>query len=271
MTNAMASGEGQPAGSGVVEIGEASTRREQRFWERYFRYYDTLNQTIPYGRLISRHVELLAPKPSDVVLDAGTGTGNVALALLATGATVVGMDFCEPALRMCREKAPQVEFRFGDLTGRLDFPDASFDKIACCNVIYTLQPEAQRNAVAELARVLKPGGSAAITVFGEKFKALKVYFETIRRQRVEHGFLNAVAFAIKHSVNTARILYYVGRIRRSQKSGDYTFYTERMLTDLLVEGGFEVELVEPIFARQCLIALARKPQTAGASGTEEHE
>lgn len=244
------------------EAGDDRSRPAQAFWEKYFQFYDTLLESIPYQQMVERHVELLEPAPGERILDAGTGTGNVALALLATGARVTGIDFCEPALVKCRAKAPEADFRHGDLTRRLDFEDASFDKIACCNVIYTLEPAGQRNAVSELCRVLRPGGTAAITVFGDGFKALKVYAETLRTHRRCHGLPSAVALGVRYSINTARILYYVARIKRRERTGSYTFYTPAELTRLLEGGGFEVELVEPIFADQCLVALARKPAAA---------
>jgi hypothetical protein len=51
----------------------------------------------------------------------------------------------------------------------------------------------------------------------------------------------------------------VVRIKRRQRRGAYTFYTPQSFRDLLTSGGFVVDVVEPIFARQCLIARASKP------------
>jgi ubiquinone/menaquinone biosynthesis C-methylase UbiE len=244
--------------------GQTAPTAGQDFWRRYFRVYDTLTESIPYRDLVQRHVDLLAPRPGERILDAGTGTGNVAVALREHGAQVVGFDYCEPALEIARAKAPDLELRFGDLTSTLPFADAAFDKLACCNVIYTLPPEGQRNAVRELYRVLTPGGTAAVTVFGEGFRALAVYFETLRRERQARGLLGAVGRGLRYSFHTARILTYVARIKRQQRHGAYTFYTPQSFRDLLTAGGFEVELVEPIFARQCLIAKAVRP-TKGAA------
>jgi ubiquinone/menaquinone biosynthesis C-methylase UbiE len=250
----------------VAGLPEEGARRRpaaapaQRFWRRYFEFYDTLLESIPYRQMIERHAELLAPRPGERVLDAGTGTGNVALALLARGAQVVGVDFCADALEICRRKAPAAQFLPGDLTGNLELDDASFDKLACCNVIYTLSPAAQRNAVAELCRVLKPGGAAAITVFGAGFRALSVYREMVRLQRRATGFADTVRRCLRFSINTVRILYYVRRIKGQQKEGAYTFFTREQLTALLTEGGFVVAAIEPTFASQCLLALAHKPE-----------
>ncbi|HEV7670979.1 MAG TPA: class I SAM-dependent methyltransferase [Thermoanaerobaculia bacterium] len=234
------------------------------FWRRFFGFYDTLLESVPYQRMVARNGELLAPAPGDEILDAGTGTGNVALDLLGRGARVVGIDYFESALEICRAKAPAAEFRFGDLTGRLDFPDDRFDHVACVNVIYTLAPADQPHAVRELCRVLKPGGRAAITVFGAGFKALKVYRETLAQRQRTAGWFDTIGFALRYLVNTVRILSYVARIKRQQRSGQYTFFSRDQLERLLTEGGFVVEGIEPAFAGQCWIALATKPRNGSA-------
>jgi ubiquinone/menaquinone biosynthesis C-methylase UbiE len=244
-------------GSNLTAIATRNT--EQAFWRRYFKFYDTLNQAIPYQRMVERHVALIATKPRDFVLDAGTGTGNIALALTGAGAQVIGVDFLESALEVCRRKMPQGDFRFADLSKQLEFPDHHFDKITCCNVLYILSPEAQANAVSELFRVLKPGGIASITVFGENFNSLKVYVDALREHRKTASLVNTFLFGCRYSINSARILYYVRKIRRRQTTGDYTFFTPEHVTRLLTGGGFQVELVEPTLSGQCLIALARKP------------
>lgn len=249
-----------------TEAGQRTRQPGGRdFWRRYFTFYDTLNEALPYQQMVRRHVDLLQPSPQEEVLDAGTGTGNLALAMRDGGARVTGIDYVEAALDICRRKAPEVEFRFGDLTGRLDFADDRFDKIVCCNVIYTLAPADQENAVRELYRVLKPGGAAAITVFGAGFKALRVYRETLVMQYRRGGLLDAVRLGLRYSVNTARFLYYVSKIRQQQRGGNYTFFSREQFQRLLEGGGFQVELMEPTLASQCLLALARKPAAGGES------
>jgi len=121
--------------------GTQTQKSAQRFWQRYFKFYDTLNAYIPYRKMLERHAELLEPLNGALTLDAGTGTGNVAELLVARGATVTGIDFCEPALEKCRWKVRQAEFHFGDLTQPLAFTPASFDRVACCLVLHLLRPQ----------------------------------------------------------------------------------------------------------------------------------
>lgn len=248
--------------SSLLVDSQASTpekRSAQAFWKRYFSFYDTLNEAIPYRRMIERHAELLEPARGELILDAGTGTGNVAVELLKSEAQVVGIDFVESALEMCREKAPQGEFRFGDITQPLEFEAEHFDKVACCCVLHILDRSAQEFVVREFFRVIKPGGLVALTAFAEDFNPNRVYLETLRQRRQTSGLLDSIFFTLRHSVNTARILYYVWRIRRRERSGEYNFLSTEELTRMLEEAGFQVFHTERIFASQCITAAARKP------------
>lgn len=236
-------------------------RSAQMFWQRYFNFYDTLNEAIPYRQMIERQAELLGPMKDEMILDAGTGTGNVAVALLARGARVTGIDFCEPALEMCRRKAPQGEFRFGDLTRQLEFDANYFDKIACCCVLHVLNRSTQEFAVRELFRVLKPGGKIVITAFAVGFSPITVYLATVRERHQSGGLFNTALFVFRYSFNTMRIMYYVSRIKRAEQSGEYNFFSPDDLVRVLEQAGFAVSKIEKGFADQCVTAVALKPLT----------
>ncbi len=242
---------------------EPRSRALQRFWERYFSFYDTLNESPPYRRMVERHAELLEPAPGDVILDAGSGTANVTEVLAVPGARVTGIDFCEPALERCRRKVPSATFRVADLTRPLPFDTATFDKIACSLVLHYLVPERQRFAVTELARVLKPGGRIAISVFATGFNTWRVYTETLRDRRQTDGLLGTAALGVRYLVNTSRIFYYVWRIKRAEQSGDYQFATAGQLRAMIEAAGLTVHAIEPTMAGQCWTASAGRP-AAGA-------
>lgn len=240
----------------------APVRPAQRFWQKYFAFYDTLNASIPYQRMLERAVALAQVHKGERVLDAGTGTGNVAVLLSAKEARVTGIDFCEAGLDACRAKVPGADFRFGDLTQPLEFGTATFDKVVCCCVLHLLPREGQQNAAREFFRVLKPGGRAVMTVFATGFKPLVVYAATVREQRRATNLWTAILFTLKYSVNTARILYYVRRIKKTEQTGAYNFFDEEQLRTMFAAAGFEVELVERVFAGQCLNLVGRKPGNA---------
>ncbi len=93
---------------------------------------------------------------NEAALDAGCGTGAVAFALAPHVASVVGVDVREDYLEAAREAAPEnVTFAAGDVTA-LSFGYAEFDVVCCHRVLHHVRrPEV---AVAELSRVVRPGG-----------------------------------------------------------------------------------------------------------------
>jgi SAM-dependent methyltransferase len=113
-------------------------------------------------------------RPGDRVLDACCGTGASALpAAHAVGVAgwVLGIDLAEPALALARNKAQaqgltNVEFRSADVE-RTGLPSESFDAVVCVFGVFFL-PDMPA-AVAEMWRLVRPGGVLAITVWGPEF------------------------------------------------------------------------------------------------------
>jgi ubiquinone/menaquinone biosynthesis C-methylase UbiE len=96
------------------------------------------------------------------VLDVATGPGVVAAAAVRRGARVVGVDIADSMVRIAAERHPEAEFRQGDAEA-LPFPDQSFDAaVFGFGLLHMGRPE---RAAAELARVVRPGGRVALTVW----------------------------------------------------------------------------------------------------------
>jgi SAM-dependent methyltransferase len=115
---------------------------------------------------LARHlVDVAEVTAGDHVLDVACGTGVVArTAAERTGPAgrVVGLDLNEAMLTVAREVRPDLEWRQGD-AARLPFPDGSFDVALCqSGLMFVPDPAA---AVAELARVVRPGGRVAVQVW----------------------------------------------------------------------------------------------------------
>ncbi|MEC9372191.1 MAG: metalloregulator ArsR/SmtB family transcription factor [Planctomycetota bacterium] len=100
--------------------------------------------------------------PDTVIADLGCGTGNAAERLAPYVKKVIAVDVSSPMLDASRKRLAEfdnVEFVEGDLTD-LPLEDASVDAAVCVLVLHHLpQPAA---AIAEMRRLLKPGGAAAI-------------------------------------------------------------------------------------------------------------
>jgi SAM-dependent methyltransferase len=91
------------------------------------------------------------------VLDAGCGTGRVAIELARRGIEVVGVDLDPPMIAEARAKAPHLHWVEGDLHG-LDL-GRTFDVVALPgNVMIFLHPGTETSVVADLARHLAPEG-----------------------------------------------------------------------------------------------------------------
>lgn len=151
------------------------------FWERY-------------GR---RTVERLGLAPGARVLDVCCGSGASAIPaaeIVGPGGSVAGVDLAENLLDLARAKAKQLglentDFRLGDMTN-LPFKADSFDAVICVFGIFFV-PEMEI-ALHELKRVLRMGGTLAITTWGPRlFEPVNtVFWNSVREVRpdLHRGF-----------------------------------------------------------------------------------
>jgi SAM-dependent methyltransferase len=128
---------------------------------------------VPRGTAYDRRFEDLAATGMDVhgeaalvdsygpgsVLDAGCGTGRVAIELSRRGHAVVGVDVDESMLEAARAKAPTLPWVCGDLADPgLDFGQ-SFDVVVMAgNVLIFVASGSEEQVIANAARWLRPGG-----------------------------------------------------------------------------------------------------------------
>ncbi|MDA0815698.1 MAG: ubiquinone/menaquinone biosynthesis methyltransferase [Chloroflexi bacterium] len=214
--------------------------------------YDLVNRIMTIGRdqswrrLAARQIV----RPGDIVLDAGTGTGDLALACLEAGADrVVGIDVAEPMLQRARQKAigrgqaPRTTFSQGDATN-VPLPDASVD--AWCSAFVVRNIPDLPAALSEAYRVLRPGGRLAI----------------LEIPRMEPGLLRPFARAhFRHVVPR------IGRVVTGHSSAyrylpvsvDH-FLSPRELTEMLREAGFIVTQVRMLMFHTVALHVALKPE-----------
>src|SRR5262249_17270293 len=97
------------------------------------------------------------------ILDAGCGSGPLFAALRDRGAIVTGIDKSAAMVELARRRlGAAADVRVAELGGPLPFPDETFDDITASLVLHYL--EDWQPALAELRRVLKPGGRLIVSV-----------------------------------------------------------------------------------------------------------
>src|SRR2546423_9238430 len=121
--------------------------------------YDTMsNALIEAEDPIVR--EAVADIPAGRALDVACGTGRHAAWLVEAGHRVEGIDRSDAMLAIARTKVPSGSFRIGDMEA-LPFGDDEFDiGITALALTHLADPTA---AIAELARVVRPGGRVIVT------------------------------------------------------------------------------------------------------------
>jgi ubiquinone/menaquinone biosynthesis C-methylase UbiE len=188
---------------------EATARAERdHFWFRGFR------------RFVEPLVDFaVARVPNARILDCGCGTGHN-LVLLRRHARAVGIDLTWTGLRFAHGRGERAVAQAS--AARLPFADSTFDAVTSFDVIYALGDEVEAIAIAEMYRVLRPGGylivnAAAMELLRGNHSVLagevRRYSKASLRARLER-----VGFAIRRMTYTnATILPVLLGVRLAQR------------------------------------------------------
>ncbi len=150
--------------------------------------YDPLVRlTVRERRFKSRLLSAAALRPGFRVLDLGCGTGT--LAIMAKRAVpdihIVGIDADPAAIEIARRKtdrqALSIPFHIG-LAQQLPYPDRSFDRVLSTLFFHHLPHAGKLEALAEVARVLAPGGKLHLADFGHPANRLMSAAFTLLRK-----------------------------------------------------------------------------------------
>ena len=156
---------------------EEKSARVGEIFNRVAERYDLMNDLMSFGlhRLWKAFaVSVARIRPGERVLDVASGSGDLARAFAARGARVWISDINGPMLARGRDRlldagsmAPAVQCD----AERLPFGGASFD---CVSVGFGLRNMTRKDAaLAEMARVLKPGGRLLVLEFSQVWKPLQ--------------------------------------------------------------------------------------------------
>ena len=168
--------------------------------------YDLLNHLLSgnvdkrWRRIVATRVRDKLSSSSARVLDVACGTGDLSLTLFEiTGAGVVGTDFCRPMLQIAAGKmSGRIRFIEGDALD-LPFRDGTFDVATIAFGLRNLSNV--ESGLAELSRVLKPGGWVAVLEFSRPANSVlrpvfNLYFTKVLPWigRVVSGSQNAYSY-----------------------------------------------------------------------------
>jgi demethylmenaquinone methyltransferase/2-methoxy-6-polyprenyl-1,4-benzoquinol methylase len=152
-------------------------KRVGEVFDRVAERYDLMNDLMSFGlhRLWKAFAVTVARvRPGERVLDVASGSGDLARAFAARGAEVCMSDLNGPMLARGRDRmldagriAPAVRCD----AERLPFADGAFD---CVSVGFGLRNMTRKDAaLAEMARVLKPGGRLLVLEFSQVWQPLQ--------------------------------------------------------------------------------------------------
>jgi ubiquinone/menaquinone biosynthesis C-methylase UbiE len=150
-----------------------------------------------------RVIELAELRSDEHVLDAGCGTGLTTLRIAAQhpDRVVHGIDLSPKMIEVAQKDAEKqglaVDFRVGSIAD-LPYPDSSFDVVITNIMYHHLDLAEKRQAVAEIARVLKPGGRYVSAEFGPRARNRLERRLAKGEYTLYPSHLTAAGFAICH-------------------------------------------------------------------------
>ncbi len=125
-------------------------------------------------QLRQRTADLARLQPGDAVLDVGCGTGKLLMEVarrVGRAGRVAGVDPGTEQIAWARRSAARrnlpIEFQIGVIE-HLPFPDQTFDVVLSTLMMHHLPASLKHQGLAEIARVLKPGGRLVIADFTRK-------------------------------------------------------------------------------------------------------
>jgi demethylmenaquinone methyltransferase/2-methoxy-6-polyprenyl-1,4-benzoquinol methylase len=127
--------------------------------------YDKANDLLSFGsaRIWRKKVaKLVNSQPGQTILDLAAGTGSSSVVFVRDGVRVVAADFSQGMLEEGRKRHPELEFVYAD-AAKLPFADKEFDTVTISFGIRNV--EKTEVALAEMLRVLKPGGKLVVCEF----------------------------------------------------------------------------------------------------------
>ena len=214
--------------------------KDDQFWANYFMTYDLLSEALPYQRLLTDLIKVLEVNRGDLILDAGSGTGNLSIRLKEYGAKPTGYDFSAKALEIHLRKDKDAEVHLGDLRNKLPFPDNYFDKIVSNNVLYTISKKDRLAILKEFYRILKGNGKFVMANVHTGFNPLIIFKDHLKENIKINGASKTLKDLISKCYGLGKLFYYSILLINQHKNGKYAFLEKDEQRILLRQAGFKV-------------------------------
>ncbi|MCP9494499.1 MAG: class I SAM-dependent methyltransferase [Pyrinomonadaceae bacterium MAG19_C2-C3] len=150
------------------------------------------------------------PAEASSILDVGCNVGELLCLCrdLYPAMQLSGVEVNQKALICAKQNLPSADLH-GAEAGTLPFPDASFDCVTCIEVLEHIKAKARAKSLAEMRRVLRPGGRlilrvphAGLFAFLDannfRFRAPKLYSKLLRQGQRDAGYANQSEDVVWH-------------------------------------------------------------------------
>jgi len=245
-----------------IKLKPKKVKLDSKFWASYFQVYDLLNLLIPYQELLNNICDELNIKPREKVLDAGSGTGNLATKIKSRGGNVIGIDNSSAGITIHKRKDSDAKVVLCDLTQSLPFPNDSFDKIASNNVLYVIPREKQEQVMKEFYRILKPSGKIVLANMRAEWKPLSIYIDAVEKSIRLRGPVSTSADLLRFVLPTVKMFYYSYIIYQSGQRNETNPFTFNQQRELLFKSGFvRVSETKEVYSKQGILNSGYKPNS----------
>lgn len=241
-------------------------------WNQYAENYDVLCSLMPYQELLATVSNKLKLRPGIRILDAACGTGNL-ISLNMLNEAKRDIEWCaldgsiamlKSAQRKC--SGSRANFFLADLNQSLAFNDGLFDYVVSINTLYALaRPQYFLN---ECYRLLKPGGTMILVnpkLGYENGLILKAHCGDIGPDEPwlgMHVSIEREQELLARSVSSISLqkafLEISGVNRHISTAKSYNFYDQQGMMNMLADSGFRSLILEKAYARQAIMAIAKK-------------
>ena len=199
-------------------------------YDSFAESYSTDNESSLFNAYYARPamIKLAGDVNGHRILDAGCGSGPLSAALLAKGAIITGFAGSPAMIKLARQRLGEsADLHVADLSQPLPFADGAFDDVVVSLVLHYLQDWTA--PLAELRRVMKPGGRLILSVYHPT--VYKLY-------NPDADYFAVTQFSEEHTFNDGQ-------------SMELTYWHRPLhaMTDAFTEAGFRISVIsEPPFS-----------------------